>query len=269
MTDFNTIKLLLTKGDTASAMEMLLFQTRDSNQLHKQAIVLAARYEKWNEAKRMGILDKETELNKINVGILELAEQSERTPSTSLSNTLTKKVSYSWKVFLGFLLILILAAWLLKDVLFLKNNNPSVKETQNEMTEKTNLSISKFKNKVFKPELNTWYANIQPFSATCKMTILDITSEAKDANTDYLELKLSVQHTDDTWHPVQLTANLFLLRRDGFTEKTETDLSVVSVEQHESKQIDLKFSVPHGTQALTLLVKNDGGKLTEIPIHSN
>jgi hypothetical protein len=266
MTGFNTIKQLLTKGDTASAMEMLLLKTQDSNKLHKQAIVLAARYEKWNEAKRMGILDGETELNKINVSILELAEQSDRISKTSLSNTLTKKASYSWTIGLVLLAILIVIGWLLKDVLFLQNDNPHAPVTQNETTESTNLGVNNFKNKVFKPELNTWAVNIQPYGATCKMTILAIDSEVKDLNTTYLNFKISVQHVYDGWYPAQLTSDLFLLKKDDLAEKTITDLSVVSIGQHETKQLHLQFSIPNTLQHLVFAVKDSEGQLIEIPI---
>lgn len=266
MTDTNPIKQLITRGNTASAIEMLLLQTKNSSNFHKQAIVLAARYEKWNEAKQMGILNEETELNKINIAILDLAERLDHPSTASLPNTLTKKANYSWMIAFGLLAILIVSGWLLRGVLFSKNDKIDIQEIQNETTANTNLKANDLKNKVFEPELNTWSVDIQPYGATCKMTILAISQEIKDLNTSYLNFKLSVQHTYSGWYPAQLTSDLFLLKKDDLTEKTITDLSVVSVEQHETKQLDLQFSIPNNSKNLIFAVKDSQGKLIEIPV---
>lgn len=266
MTVINPIKQLITKGNTASAIEMLLLQTKNSSNFHKQAIVLAARHEKWNEAKRMGTLNEETELNKINVAILDLAEQMEHAQTPGLSNTLTKKANYSWMIAFGLLAVLIVLGWFLQSVLFPGNDKTGTQETQKEITEDINLKANNLINKVFEPELNIWSIDIQPYGATCKMTILAISQEIKDLNTSYLNVKLSVQHTYNGWYPAQLTSDLFLLKKDDLTEKTITDFSVVSVEQHETKQIDLQFNIPNTTKNLVFAVKDSEGKFIEIPI---
>ncbi|NJK82549.1 MAG: hypothetical protein HC912_00745 [Saprospiraceae bacterium] len=268
MSSLNQIKQYLTKGDTSSALELLLSQTQQRNSLHKQAILLAARYEKWTEAKRMGILNEETTLNQINLSILELAEQLSAAPIPTSPIASTQKASYRWIGVASLLIALLVLAWIFRGVLFNQKGKLDTNATPNPNVEEATLETNHLANRLLEPALSTWSIDIQPFGATCKMTILELGLAVKDLNTSYLKLKLSVQHSYEGWYPAQLTSDLFLLKKGDLTEKTETDLAVISVEQHETKQLELQFSIPNTAQHLVFLVKDSKGKLVEIPISS-
>lgn len=68
------IKVLLSKGEIEPALELLLEQSENDSQLHKEATVLSGRFQRWKKEKNLIGTQDDAEVNRIQVAILDLLD---------------------------------------------------------------------------------------------------------------------------------------------------------------------------------------------------
>lgn len=265
MLSVDEIRRLIAEAETEAAIELLLQATRAySKKLQDEAILLSARFEEWRKDERMGMVENESELNKINAAVLELAhsiaEPVPETPKPRVEPTPKKARTRIGLLVISLLGLALLAIVIAKWGSGILSKGSMVKNSTTENEEKR---------AIFNVEssMDNWFCNIQPFGAKCQMTIREITTEAKNPTTAYLKIKLAAKNVHEGWYPVQLTSSLFLLETDGDAIQTESDLLVTSVDPGETKVIELIFPFLTTAKNMQLIIKESEGKQTAIPLH--
>ena len=251
----NEIVQLIAQGDTARALDILLRETKSrSSGLHAQAVLISARWEQLRKDERTGVANSETERNQINAAILEMAgllrETSFRKPAFSL-----KKIA----VYAFVLVVLVGAGVVLLP--YLSGNKPPISQpgtlpaTQSPEARHSSSTQAR----TLQAETTSWHARVQPLGADCLMEIRSLSLEPKDPSHNFLKITLAVKNLTESWHPAQLTSELFLLETRGDASKTEKDLLVIEISPGETKTAELVFTVPGDTEEWALVVREDGG----------
>lgn len=268
MANVNEIKQLIAEGKTEEVIRRMLQDTTPlPEEIHEQVVLLSARFEQWRKAERLGMTENNAELNRINAALIDLANTIDEAKAGNEVFTAAAKggrASKKWSI-LGIgvvgmiLLVFLLLNWPGKDPV----ENNELKESQQTTTQTHGSSpaISRVES-----SMERWYSNIQPFGVKCRMTIKSIGLEAKNPETTYVKIQLSVKNEHEGSHEAQLTSNLFLLEADEVGSVTESDLSVIRVLPGETKMAELLFSLPNTAQMVKLIVLEDSNARTVIPL---
>ncbi|HMQ49970.1 MAG TPA: hypothetical protein PKA00_21115 [Saprospiraceae bacterium] len=264
--NFQVIKQSIATGETSRAIELLLEAIKQFPAgTQKEIVLLAARYEQWRKEERLGIANPQA-LTEINAALLDFihdeTEDDMDVQVVFFSKSL-KKRQRNRRV-LGILIVCLLGISL-GAIYFNKKETPSASVEEGAST----AAQSKEKAADWKPTMSSWYMQIPPFGVRCQLTIRGITAEAKDPTHQYLTIRLAVKNVHEGWHEAQLFSDLFLMREGEDATRTESDLSVISVQPGETKEVELLFSISNAAKDVHFLVRGSESKITEIPLNKD
>ncbi|MCB9282920.1 MAG: hypothetical protein H6563_02515 [Lewinellaceae bacterium] len=259
----NDIVQLITQGDTARALELLLRETQSrSSDLHAQAVLISARWEQWRKAGRTGLANGEAEHNQINAAILKLAGLLPGIPSRKPAFSLKKIAIYAF----GVVILLGAGLWFRQYMSGSNTAHPATESLPAAQSPETKPSSSLASSRTLQAETTTWHASVQPFGVDCLMEIRSLTLEPKDPSHNFVKITIAVKNLHEGWSPAQLTSDLFLLETRGDASKTEKDLLVIEISPGETKTADLVFTVPGDSKEWVLVVRESGGEEVRVRV---
>ena len=253
------IQQLLSQGQTETAIEQLLAATESARVQHDQAVLIAARFEEFRKAERLGMADSEIERNKINAAILDLANDISypvsAKPTSSLGNMILP-LSLAGLFLIG--LIIYFLAGKTKpntDSQIKSGSVPTQQAQQNTNNESVSTSTSpatvSLPARTGSPLKNVnmvqkeWYSPDQKL----KMTVRDLVAEVKDPSNTLLKIKLAIKNDGNganVWN------DNFLIDIDGDASKSESNINEI-VGRGETKKFDVIFTVPNTAKTLKFI----------------
>ena len=270
----NDIKQLLSEGQTDTAIETLLTATQSARVHHDQAVLISARYEEFRKAERLGMSDSETERNKINAAILDLANDITypvTTTSTSSFGNLVLPLSLAGLFLLGLIFYLTIGRTKPNTDSPLKSGGVSSMPPPQQNTNST-VSTPPTPTTTHMPSVNStsafknvdmaqkeWYSPGQKL----KISVRELTAEVKDPSNTLLKIKLAIRC--DTY-AAGIGNSEFLIEIDGDASISEANFSAM-IDRGETKKFDLVFTIPNTAKTVKFIHQfGDNEKSVVIPV---
>ncbi len=269
----NDIQQLLSEGQTETAIEKLLAATESARVHHDQAVLISARYEEFRTAQRLGMSDGDTERNKINAAILDLANDISypvTTKPTSSFGNMVLPLSLAGLFLIGLIIYFLIGKTKPNTDSQLKSGGVSVQQPQHNTntnsvstsTSPTTISLPATTNSPFKNvdmAQKEWYSPGQKL----KMSVRELVAEVKDPSNTLLKIKLAIRC--DTY-AASISNDEFLIEIDGDASKSEAYINA-SIDRGETKKFDLVFTVPNTAKTVKFIHQfDDIDKNVVIPV---
>lgn len=270
----NDIQQLLSQGQTETAIEQLLAATESARVHHDQAVLISARYEEFRTAQRLGMSEDETERNKINAAILDLANDITypvTTKQTSSFGNMVLPLSLAGLFLIGLIIYFLIGKTKSHTDSQLKSGGESPQQAQqNTNTNSVGTSTSPATTSLPSIKITPTFKNVDMAQKEwyspgqkLKMSVRELVAEAKDPSNTLLKIKLAIRC--DTYS-AGISNDEFLIEIDGDASKSEAYISA-SIDRGETKKFDLVFTVPNTAKTVKFIHQFDGNdKNVVIPV---